>query len=93
MYTYNGINFPIQFFLPKIRWFPDKLIVLFSEVIIDLYMVIVSYCFFRNALTLLCVRLPLAETRRCETSNLRILQKLFIISQFMIISLGLDRKF
>ena len=52
------------------RWFPDKLIVLFTEVVIDLYMLIIAYCFLRNALTLLNVKLPLEETGREENGKL-----------------------
>ena len=44
------------------RWFPDRLIVLFTEVVIDLYKVIVLCCFLRNAPTLLYVNLPLDVT-------------------------------
>ena len=44
------------------KWFPDRLIVLFTAVVIDLYEVIVFCCFFRNAPTLLYVNLPLDVT-------------------------------
>ena len=44
------------------RWFPDRLIVLFTAVVIDLYKVIVFCCFLRNAPTLLYVNLPVDVT-------------------------------
>ena len=43
------------------RWFPDRVIVLFSEVKIDLYMVITDGNFFKNILTSLNVSLPSEE--------------------------------
>ena len=53
------------------RWFPDRLIVVFIEVVINLYKVIVACCFFRNAVTLLNVKLPLEETRTMNLNNIR----------------------
>ena len=44
------------------RWFPDKLIVLLHEVVIDLYLAILVGCVFRNALTLLYMDWPSDET-------------------------------
>ena len=43
------------------RWFPDRVIVLFSEVKMDLYMVIIDGNFFKNILTSLNVSLPSEE--------------------------------
>ena len=40
------------------RWFPDKLMVLFNEVVIDLYSIITLCCFFRNVIILPWVCLP-----------------------------------
>ena len=60
------MNFRVQLFLAKMRWFGDKLIVLLTEVVIDLYIVIVAGCFLRNVMTLLNVKLPVEETGRQE---------------------------
>ena len=46
------------------RWFPDKLIVLLLEVVIDLYLVILVGCFFRNDVTSLCAKCPSDETEK-----------------------------
>lgn len=45
------------------RWFPVKVIVLFTEVTIDLYFNTVAFCFFKNVLTLLYINLPAEETK------------------------------
>ena len=45
------------------RWSPDKDIVLFNEVVIDLYMLTTVDCFFINVLTSLYIILPLGETK------------------------------
>ena len=52
----------VVFFLAKMRWFPDNLIVLLREVVIDLYMVMAVGAFSRNAFTSLYVTLPPDET-------------------------------
>ena len=44
------------------RWFPDRLMLLLEEVEINLYTLVLEYCFLRNAVTLLCVKVPLEET-------------------------------
>ena len=46
------------------RWFPDKLIVLLLAVVIDLYLVILVGCFFRNDVTSLCAKCPSDETEK-----------------------------
>ena len=51
----------VAFFLVKMRWFPDNVIVLLREVVMDLYMAIIVGSFFRNALTSLYVTLPSDE--------------------------------
>ena len=59
------LNLSEVLFLAYIRWFPDKLIVLFKEVKIDMYMLVLECCFIRNVLTVLCVSLPSGPTK-CE---------------------------
>ena len=61
--TYIGLNFFPAFFLAKMKWFPDRLIV-FLELVINLYVVIWLGCFFKNAVTSVYVKLPSAETRQ-----------------------------
>ena len=47
------------------RWFPDKVIVLFSEVEINLYILVMEGNFFKNILTSLNVNL-LSEETKCK---------------------------
>ena len=61
--TYIGLNLSEVLFLAYIRWFPDKLIVIFEEVEIDMYIVVLDCCFIRNALILLCVTVPSEPTK------------------------------
>ena len=53
------------------RWFPDKVIVLFSEVKMDLYMVIAEGNFFKNILTPLNVSL-LSEEAICKINETQV---------------------
>ena len=54
--TYIGLNLSVQLFLAIIKWFPVKLTVLFLEVVIDLYMLIMVCCSLRNTVILLCTK-------------------------------------
>ena len=63
MKTYIGLNFSAVLFLAYIRCVPVKLIVIFEEVEIDMYMAMLECCFVRNVLTLLCVTLPSEPTK------------------------------
>ena len=61
------------------RWFPDRVIVLFGEVKIDLYMVIAEGSFFKNILTSLNVSL-LSEEAVCNINEIQVkLQLCFYI--------------
>ena len=60
-------------------WFPDRVIVLFSEVKIDLYMVITDGNFFRNIVTSLNASLP-SEEAICKINETQVkLQYVFIL--------------
>ena len=61
--TYIGLNLSEVLFLAYIRCFPVKLIVIFEEVEIDMYMPVLECCFIRNALTLLYVTIPSEATK------------------------------
>ena len=43
------------------RWSPDKVIVIYLDVVIDLYALVTFGCFFRNVLILLYVIVPSKE--------------------------------
>ena len=58
------------------RWFPDRVIVLFSEVKIDLYMVITEGNFFKNILTSLNVSL-LSEEAICKINETQVKLQLY----------------
>ena len=58
-----GLNLWEFLLLTKIRWFPDKVTVLFREVEKDWKVVALEYCFIRKASTVLYVRLPSGETK------------------------------
>ena len=60
--TYMGLNLSIALFLVKIRWLPDKEIVWFPDVLIDIYELIEVCCFFRNPVTLPYITVPSEET-------------------------------
>ena len=53
------------------RWFPDRVIVLFSEVEIDLHMLITKGRFFKNVLTSLNVSL-LSEETKCTINEIQV---------------------
>ena len=60
-------------------WFPDRVIVLFSEVKMDLYMVIIEGNFFKNIVTSLNASL-LSEEAICKINETRVkLQLCFLI--------------
>ena len=61
--TYIGLNLSEVLFLAYIRCFPVKLIVIFEEVEIDMYMPVLECCFIINALTLLYVTVPSGPTK------------------------------
>ena len=44
-----------------IRWFPDRVIVVFKFVENDAYMLVMDVCFFINTLTVLYVKVPSGE--------------------------------
>ena len=73
------------FFLAKMRWFPDKVIVLFKEVENDWYVVALEYFFIRKAPTLLYVRMPSEETKckiiYCKNNKIYLL--LIIIRKYI----------
>ena len=61
--TYMDWNLSVEIFLAKMRWFPDRLIVVFKEVVIDLYWLVTVGCLCKNALTSLYVTVPSDETK------------------------------
>ena len=61
--TYIGLNLSEVLFLAYIRCFPVKLIVIFEEVEMDMYMPMLECCFISNVLTLLYVMVPSEATK------------------------------
>ena len=51
------------------RWSPDKVIVIFLDVVIDLYALVTFGCFFRNVLILLYVIVPSKVTESQNSIN------------------------